>query len=113
MSLRNRTLSVTRRDAGEYTAGIWVPSGDTTVFSIKASVQPLTARELRSLSEARRNIQSHWIFSSTELLNVDIVGVTNPDIVVVDGDNYEVFSTAPWQNGIISHYKMIVQKISA
>ena len=112
MSLRSKTLTVTRKAAGSFVKGVWTPSlVAATTFTILASVQPATPRDLQSLPEERRNRQSYLIFTSTQLLTVDVPGVTNPDIVSIYGEDYEVSGPSAWQNGILDHYEIIVQKI--
>jgi len=113
MSLRSKTLTVTRRAAGTFVKGVWTPSiAAPTTFPILASVQPAGPRDLQSLPEERRNRQSYLIFTDTQLLTVDVPGVTNPDTLVIDGETYEVSGPSAWQNSIIDHYEVIVQKIT-
>lgn len=92
---------------GEYINGKFNEEKGTP-YIIIASVQPLTERELQSLPEGRRNKDAFTLFSS-DLLNT--LDEQNPDIVVIDGEDYEVFKRATWGNKIINHYKYIVVKL--
>ena len=102
-----RALIVKTRSNGGYTDGKWV--GETSVNGlIMASVQPLTAKQKQTLPEGRKNSASFRLFSA-DLLNT--VEEQNPDIVVIDDQDYEVHSRAAWQNNIINHFEYVVIKI--
>ena len=106
--LRNFTLTVSRvNGAGNYDAnGRWIESAKST-FNIKASVQPLTPREMEMLPEARREKEAFRIYSDTKLNPASDKDGKNADIVAINGKNFEVLSCGSWQNNIISHYKTI------
>jgi hypothetical protein len=76
-------------------------------YIIAASKQSLTEREMQSLPEGRRNKDSFFLFSG-DLLNT--LDEQNPDIVVIDNEDFEVFKRATWGNNIINHYKYTVVK---
>jgi len=63
-----------------------------------------------SLPEGRRNRETYLIYTSTELMSVDVNGQLNPDIVVLNGNDFEIIQVEPWQNGIYSHYKAVASK---
>jgi hypothetical protein len=102
-----RDLEVTRPAGGEYVEGVY-QEGATSSLTIQASVQPLSGRQLQALPEGRRNRESYRLFSDQGLRPYD---GQNPDRVLIDGHEFEVFSVSPWQNGILPHFDMIVQRI--
>ena len=109
MSFFGTTRTARRRLAGAYTLGRWV-EGAYESFTFKGSVQPLTGKALDALPEGRRERASYVVYTATPLKSVE--ADTNPDEVYVFGAWHEVFRVEPWQNGILPHYKAIIQKLN-
>jgi hypothetical protein len=97
-------------NTGAYINGIWVKNILPSPISFKASIQPLRAREMEMLPEGRRNGCSYRLYSSTFLNTVEQNG-SNPSLVDIEDELYEVYSRASWANGIIPHYKYIIIKL--
>ena len=96
-------------EGGEIVRGKW--SGETEAKEwVYASVQPASDKELLSLEEGRRSRKSFVLFTSTPL---ETVGVQNPPRIRLFGDDYEVVRSEPWQNGVLSHFRLLVQKLEA
>ena len=110
--LRKHILTVTREDPGHYgdNDGIWYP-GDTSTFTIRASVQPLRPDEIELLPDGRRMSEAFRIYTATPLRLAVEGSNENADKVEIYGNMYEVFSQETWQNKLIDHYKIIVLKI--
>ena len=104
-SFRKQLIRKTKA-AGSVVNGIFV-DGATTPTNIMASVQPLKAHEIEHLPEGRRDSQSYWLFTDTPL---NMITSANPDLIIIDGEDYEVFKCEPWQNNVLSHYKVLVVK---
>lgn len=111
ISLFRKPLSGQRYGAGTWTNGRWI-EGAPTAIAFDASVQPTTAHELLTLDIARRERQSFTLYTDFKLVALTS-GSKNPDVVFLNGGNYEVVQESPWQNNVISHYKFIVQKKDA
>ncbi len=110
-SFRKHTLTVKRRSSGDYdSAGFFKVSGPDTEFTITASVQPMTGSEMLLLPENRRELETKKIFTSTELYGIEKGNGVNADIVIIDGDEFEVVRVYPWKNNVINHYKIYVTK---
>lgn len=105
-----KTISVLRKTEGEYVNYKWEP-GIEILIEIKASVQPLTPNEMQMMPEGRYTTQQFKLYTSFKLRTVD---EQNPDVVLVDGERFEVISVAPWQSlsGFINHYKAIIAKVN-
>ena len=103
---RNYSLTVKRKASGSFVNGRWTGEAESDV-AIKASVQPLSERELLTLPEGRRNSETYRIFCDTELYTVES---QNPDEVVFNGERFEVFTVGRWQNQIINHWTYIIIK---
>lgn len=92
------TLSVTRRK-GDYVNGAFVPVLDS-VFTIRANVQPMPARQLELLPEAARTKGAFLCFADkrqTALRVLDLNGKGLPDRVArSDGRSYQVHSLGDW-----------------
>lgn len=108
MSFR-KTLTRKTKVAGTVVDGIYT-DGATTSSEITASVQPLKPEEIEQLPEGRRNSDPLWLFTATKL---NTVTTANPDLVVINSADYEVFQISPWQNNVLSHYKCLVMKTEA
>ena len=110
-SFRKHTLTVKRRSSGDYdAAGFFKVSGPDTEFTITASIQPITGSEILLLPENRRELETKKIFTSTELYGIEKGNGVNADIVIIDGDEFEVVRVYPWKNNVINHYKIFVAK---
>ena len=102
--------TVKRTTQGGYVDGYWVDGEETEQFTARMSVQPLRGFEFEALPEGRRGRQSVRLYSSKRLKPIlDNDGTA--DRVVINGEEFEVYSTEPWQNGVQSHYKSIAQLI--
>ena len=103
-----RQLTIYRKAIGTITDGFYnegVPVQDT----IMASVQALKPEDVQQLPEGRRNSKLFFIFTDTHL---NLVTSANPDIVVVDSENYEVDKEEVWQNNVLNHYKYLIVKVN-
>ncbi len=99
------------RVAGAYDHGKWV-EGDTIDFEIQASVQPvksLSENEMQSIPEGRRQSAMFRIYTNTELLTTEID--QQPDRAMINGEEFELFVSNPWQNNVINHYKYVLVKM--
>lgn len=82
------TYDVTRAAGpGTYTNGVLVPAATSTV-QVRASVQPLTGRELQRLPEGLRTRELLSVFTVDALL-VEAPGV-RPDIITIRGETWQV-----------------------
>ncbi len=106
-----QTINVERPPQGSYVKGKWV-EGDPEDLEIQGSWQPTKSSELENLPEGQRIGEFYTIFSGTELKPASQDGKTKGDIVVKNGERFEVIASDPWQNRIIPHYQMIVQKVN-
>lgn len=113
IQLGTRTISVSRRAAGSYVNGVWVP-GAASVLSMEASVQPLSPREAQKLPEGERIKESRKLYLNEELFPNDDATQKSADIVTIDGVQFQVFSCEPWTGlGMLPHYKAVLLKHNA
>ena len=91
--------TVTRSANGTYVNGRLV-AGAPSTFSIEASIQPVTGRELQALPEAYHGEEVKVIYTVTELL-----AAPTPDVVTIDGEAWEVFKCQRWQAFGGTHYR--------
>lgn len=105
-----KNVTIIPKNAGYYDVrGIWIEISGTS-FIILASVQPLNPRDMQELPEGRYTSQSFKMYSSIKLLTVE--QTKNPDIILIDGERFEVTGMFPYQSNIISHYKMLIEKVA-
>lgn len=101
-----KNVAIKRPGQGSWQGKKWV-DGPIEGLVIQASVQPLKGEDLERLPEARRKLASFSLFTESQLKAAE-ENQNNPDIAVIDGQEYEVERVEPWQNGLINHYKAIV-----
>jgi len=110
MSLFNTfNLTYKRDSASGYINGEWVES-EAAAVPFSCSWQPLNGEEQQNLPEGKREKIAYKGYTSTRLYTADQSNTSQADRIVFDGDDYEVISVQPWQNGIISHYKFVAVK---
>lgn len=97
-----------RLSGGAYVDYKWV-KGTPVDIVLKASLQPLSAEELKQLPEGRRTDQTYKMYSSVKLRTVE---ADNPDYTTINGNKFEVIQVSPSQNDIINHYKIIIGKVN-
>lgn len=106
-----KTLTVKRYATGAYNAstGMWA-NGAESETEIKASVQPATADDMEVLPENRRRDSAYRLYTE-EPFTVVSEGTQNPDLVVIDGEDYEIARCEPWKNGLITNYKSLAVRV--
>jgi hypothetical protein len=112
MSSFRHAVKCYRPQGGERVDGRWV-EGTPKEFTVQASVQPMTGKELESLPEGRRKRAAFKLFTNSALRTVN---EENPDLVLLEtaantdgvAEVYDVISVAPWRNGVINHYEIVV-----
>lgn len=103
------TYQVTRAARGTYVNGRYVPSGDApTVFSIRASVQPVDGRTLESLAEGERESEVRQIFTTTALMTSSDDHEADQVDLDGDGDGWVVFRVERYAAFGAVHYRALV-----
>lgn len=113
MSSFRRGFTVIRSATGSYNqAGFYEKTGEDVEFTISASLHSVTGSEVKlNLGEQRREEEIYKIITSSELKGTIKGSDSNPDIVLVNNDEYEVIKVLPSQNNVINHYKVYISKI--
>jgi hypothetical protein len=107
-----RKLFTVSRTTGAYVNSRWVASVPTT-FSILSSLQPLSGEELQALEENRRAQTTYKMYTDIELYTAKAgESPRNPDKLTVYDETYEVINVYSFQSGIISHFKVIISKVT-
>ena len=105
-------LNIRRPIIGSRVNGRWIPSGFTTPIEFKASVQPTKPAEREPLPEGNREAgESYKLYSNNQPVLYTVKTNERPDIVEIYGEDFEIFSSEHWKNGIINHSKYIVTKV--
>jgi hypothetical protein len=100
------THSGIRRDT------VWVEgeaSASETPFTFEGSVQTVTAKDMSAFPEGRFDIGGVKVYSDTPLVVGLEGGQVLGDLVLFNGHKYEVISEAPYQNGLIPHFKYMAK----
>lgn len=107
--LATGTYAVTRPGAGTYTQGVYVP-GAATTFTIAASIQPVTNRELLRLPEGLRTSLLVKIITGTELRIATAPDGSGADVVSYRGESYQVEAVDAW-NELGGAFEAIARKV--
>tara|TARA_R110000782_G_scaffold204639_1_gene293095 strand:- start:619 stop:984 length:366 start_codon:yes stop_codon:yes gene_type:complete len=108
---RQYILTVRRRAEGDYNdAGFFTVTDPDIELTITASVQQVSGSEMLLLPENRRERETLKIFTNTQLYGAEKGKVTNADLVILNGNTYEVVKVFNWNNDVISHYKVYISK---
>jgi hypothetical protein len=105
-SFATGTYVVTRRGPTTVGSDGRADLATSSTFSILASVQPMSGRELQRLPEGMRVAERRVLFTATTL---QVVGA--PDVVRVDGEDWEVESVENWGPAIGSFCKATIAKV--
>lgn len=92
-ALASGTYTVTRYGAGSYVEGEHT-EGTASTFDIKASVQPMSGRELMKLPEGERTQDNLVVLTASELRTRE--GTAQADRLSIDGATYEVLGVEDW-----------------
>lgn len=95
------SYTIKRRVKGAVVNGIYT-DGAETQFSIDASIQPITGRELRNLQEGQATVDDKVIYTRTELKCRQ--PTHEPDIIVIAGEEYEIYRVESHQV-LSSHFR--------
>ncbi len=107
MLLANATLPGSRKTGGAWVLGVWTGESSASLGTISGSLQPLTAFQMQTLPEGRRD-RASWLF----ITDADLHTITeqNADILTIDGTEFEVYMTNPWADPLLSHGEYILQQ---
>lgn len=115
--LLGATTITVERSTITYANGIATRS-TPEVLTIEASVQESNQRDLQYLPEGLRSRQLIKVYTRQPLR---VGGPADPvtgiiqahDVLVIDGDTYEVVSTSSWQRmgGGVNHYKAFASRV--
>ena len=105
--LATEEIQVTRSRGGEWIQGRF-EAQDPLVFSISASVQPLSANEIRQEPEHRRTAEMIKIYVFEELETNDERTLRPADVVRHDGKDFEIHKVSNWSIGTdLPHFKAV------
>jgi hypothetical protein len=95
------TYTVTRTAAGTLTTGRYT-AGATSSFSIVATIQPMTGRNLKILPEGQHAEETMVVYTTTELRAR--TPASEPDVFTFDGEAWKVVNVKRWQAFGDTHY---------
>lgn len=99
----------THRAAASLSGGIAVP-GTETLFTIDfAVVAPTPGKELQRLPELRREQESKTIYTAGAVLVGAQAGVSEADLITIDGAMYECSVASEW-NAAAGYYAAILTR---
>lgn len=100
-----------RKTSGDYLGGVWV-DGVAEEVTILANVQPTKGSELMALPESDRSRDIIKIYTTEEILGVqEGDGKTSPDLIIWQGNTYEVKLVYVQRMGVLDHTKALAARI--
>lgn len=93
------------RDKGR----VKMPASFTTL-TIEASVQQLTPNELEAEPDLDRTRATKKLYTTSRLNPVSRSDQTPADVVIWGGDEWKVTRVYEYGQGVLDHYKVIIQK---
>jgi hypothetical protein len=120
-----KTVDRVRKAASGYdTAGDWIPGTPTTV-QIDCVVHPVTAKtnlSERMIQEIDNNRDRKWVVIYSPPLDNEVVpevawrtssesGQYEADIMVYNGERYEIAMVDEWEAGVLDHIKAIAKRL--
>lgn len=102
-------ITIRRGSAGSSVKGRFTKGATLDTAGVVASVQPITGSELERLPEGLRSKRPEKLYSETELKQVDVGAGTPPDLVIWDGEIWEVQRVRLHTWG--GYYKAIIVKV--
>ena len=100
-----------RKTVGSYISGVWV-DGVAEEVTILANVQPTKGSELMALPESDRSRDIIKIYTTDEILGVqEGDGKTSPDLIIWQGNTYEVKLVYVQRMGVLDHTKALAARV--
>ena len=79
-----------------------------STFSIVASVQPVSGRDMQDMPAERRGDEMRLVITETELRTIR--PGNDPDVIDLDGENWRVMKVERWQSFGSVHYEAFVAR---
>jgi hypothetical protein len=106
--MKKQTLNVSRPSQSSIGVNGDIVLGEPTLLTVRTTVQPADRIQMDAQPQLRDYKQAFILYPNTELFTADAEAKTEADKVSIYGKDYEVVTSEPWQNGLRSHYKIIV-----
>ncbi len=107
-SFATGSYTVTRQSPSSYGADGRLVAATPSYFEIRASVQPVSGRDLQRLPEGLRTSEIIAVFTATELRTQG--PSQDPDLIEIDGDTYEVQKVERWAT-LGAYYRALALKV--
>jgi hypothetical protein len=99
-------VTIRRGSAGSSSKGRYTPGATSDTTGVVASVQPIKGDELERLPEGIRTKRPAKLYTETELKQKDTAAGTPPDLIIWDGETWEVESVEKHAWG--TYYKALI-----
>jgi len=102
-------ITIRRGSAGSDIEGRYTPGATNDITGVVASVQPITGDEAETLPEGLRSRRPAKLYTETELLQKNTSTGTPADLILWDGETWEVVSVEKHTWG--TYYKAMIARI--
>lgn len=107
---RKVEIIILRKGEGQWVHGRWV-DGLETEFTIEANVQPAKGYELIPMPEADRSKDWIKVYSVDRLNSVQEGDAIPADIVIWEGNRYQVYNCKTYRMGVLDHTKSMCVRL--
>lgn len=104
-------VTVTRYEAPTVDKGRVVAPAAESTFCIRASIQPVTPKDLQLLPEGMRNLGAMAVYTTCELFTVEQVAGKIPDRLTYKGIDYQIHSVEDWYD-LGGYYRCIAVRMN-
>jgi len=92
--------------------GEWTDPPDEE-FVIYASVQPLDIGEAAAAADVTQGKDAFYvIYDIDEPRLRSVEDSKSADYTIIDGNKFEAVHVAPWRNGLLPHYKVLIRALT-
>lgn len=113
MSLIDRFMTgeytVKRATPGTYLKGRY-QAGDPETITVRGSLQPTNARELKLPEEGARLKQYFKFYSDAPVLTIDTRNLSRADVVEINGETFKVWSVESWAGTKLPYFMSILYR---
>lgn len=105
MPIGRKPITVLRRAAGVTYGTDGLPvRGPLEPVAVRASVQPMDSFRLLRVEEGLRSERWIAVISDQELLTADATLEREPDLILYDGERWQVHMIDAWPDGLIRQW---------
>lgn len=111
LTVGKKKVQIKRSTGGSRVKGVW-KENPPQIIEVWGSVQPfLKSSDLLMLPEGDRTKETIKLYTASEILEGrEGTNARSPDIILWNGEEWEVKKAVPYQMGVLDHYEVLAQR---